>query len=48
MGIEDNTILWYTSDNGGLMEESSEGRKKKGSIYQGGLLVPSILEWPAK
>ena len=48
MGIEDNTILWYTSDNGGLMEESSGGRQKKGSIYQGGLLVPSILEWPAK
>ena len=43
-----NTILWYCSDNGGLVEESSGGRKKKGSIYEGGLRVPSILEWPQK
>ena len=48
MGIEDNTILWYTSDNGGLVEASSGGRKKKGSIYEGGLRVLSIVEWPAK
>ena len=48
MGIEDNTILWYTSDNGGLVEASSGGREKKGSIYEGGLRVVSIVEWPAK
>ncbi|MDF1816798.1 MAG: sulfatase-like hydrolase/transferase, partial [Verrucomicrobiales bacterium] len=48
MGIADNTILWYTSDNGGLVVESSGGRNKKGSIYEGGLRVPSILEWPGK
>ena len=48
MGIENNTILWYTSDNGGLVEASSGGRKKKGSIYEGGLRVLSIVEWPAK
>ncbi|MEM9281269.1 MAG: sulfatase-like hydrolase/transferase [Verrucomicrobiota bacterium] len=46
LGIADNTIVWYTSDNGGLQEASSGGRKKKGSIYEGGLRVPSILEWP--
>jgi len=48
LGIEQNTILWYCSDNGGLREESSGGRAKKGSIYEGGLRVPGILEWPAK
>ncbi|MFT5467826.1 MAG: arylsulfatase A-like enzyme [Verrucomicrobiales bacterium] len=48
MEIADNTIVWYTSDNGGLVGESSGGREKKGSIYEGGLRVPSILEWPAK
>ncbi|MCZ6673936.1 MAG: sulfatase-like hydrolase/transferase [Verrucomicrobia bacterium] len=48
MGITDNTLVWYCSDNGGLVEESSGGRAKKGSIYEGGLRVPSILEWPAK
>ena len=48
LGIEKNTILWYCSDNGGLREESSGGRGKKGSIYEGGLRVPAILEWPAR
>lgn len=48
MGIAENTILWYCSDNGGLVKETSGGRAKKGSIYEGGLRVPAILEWPAK
>ncbi len=48
MDIADNTIVWYCSDNGGLVTESSGGRAKKGSIYEGGLRIPSILEWPAK
>ena len=30
------------------MEEYSGGRARKGSIYEGGLRVPSIMEWPAK
>lgn len=46
--IHQNTLLWYTSDNGGLVTESSGGRAKKGSIYQGGLRVPSLLEWPGR
>ncbi len=48
LGIERNTILWYCSDNGGLREESSGGRGRKGSIYEGGLRVPAILEWPSR
>lgn len=48
MGIADNTILWYCSDNGGLVEEFSGGRGRKGSIYEGGLRVPGIIEWPAR
>jgi arylsulfatase A-like enzyme len=47
MGIADNTIVWYTSDNGGLVEEHSGGREKKGSIYEGGLRVPAMFEWPS-
>jgi arylsulfatase A-like enzyme len=46
--IHENTLLWYTSDNGGLVVEHSGGREKKGSVYEGGLRVPSIIEWPAK
>lgn len=48
MGIADNTIVWYCSDNGGLVEETSGGRARKGSIYEGGLRVPGIIEWPAR
>jgi len=48
MGIADNTILWYCSDNGGLARKTSGGRAKKGSIYEGGLRVPGIIEWPAR
>ncbi len=47
LGIRDNTILWYCSDNGALSVGSSGGhRGNKGQIYEGGLLVPAILEWP--
>ena len=46
--IADNTLLWYTSDNGGLVKEHSGGREKKGSVYEGGLRVPSIIEYPAR
>jgi len=48
IGIAENTIVWYCSDNGGLVEETSGGRKKKGSIYEGGLRVPAIIEWPRR
>ncbi len=49
LGIRDDTILWYTSDNGALKKVGSAGpfRGKKGQVYEGGLLVPAIFEWPA-
>lgn len=49
-GIRDNTLLWYCSDNGALPRVGSTGgfRGNKGKVYEGGLLVPSIIEWPAK
>ncbi len=49
MGIRDNTVLWYCSDNGALKNVGSAGdfRGNKGQVYEGGLLVPAIIEWPA-
>ena len=50
LGIRNNTVLWYCSDNGALKKIGNTGghRGNKGQVYEGGLLVPSILEWPAK
>jgi len=51
LAIEKNTLVWFTSDNGGLpgFKPSTTGglRDFKGSMYEGGLRVPAIIEWPA-
>lgn len=49
-GVKDNTLLWYCSDNGALPKVGSTGghRGHKGKVYEGGLLVPAIIEWPAR
>ncbi len=50
LGVKDNTVLWYCSDNGAIQKIGDTGgfRGWKGMIYEGGLLVPAIMEWPAK
>jgi len=49
LGIHERTILWYCSDNGGLPRVGTTGgRANKGKVYEGGLRVPAILEWPAR
>ncbi len=50
LAVADNTILWYCSDNGGLkVSPDAVGglRGSKGSVWEGGLRVPGVVEWPA-
>lgn len=51
LGIARNTLLWFNSDNGGLPGYGKEAvghlRGHKNTMYEGGLRVPGIIEWPA-
>lgn len=54
-GLSDNTLVIFTSDNGGLTQrygkhdgftENLPLRRGKGSAYEGGVRVPAIIRWP--
>jgi arylsulfatase A-like enzyme len=47
LGLEDNTLIIFTSDNGGIASQSSQAplRAGKGSYYEGGIRVPLIVFW---
>ncbi|HEY5312718.1 MAG TPA: sulfatase [Pirellulales bacterium] len=47
-GVAEQTIIVFTSDNGGLLQSTSNVplRAGKGSTYEGGVRVPLIIKWP--
>ena len=49
LGLKENTLLWYCGDNGippsGLRE--SRFRGLKGKVYENGIRVPAVIDWPA-
>jgi len=46
LGLEDNTILIFMTDNGTSGGYSGGMRGKKGSEYEGGHRVPCFIRWP--
>jgi arylsulfatase A-like enzyme len=47
LGLEENTLVLFTSDNGGTHFSQEPLRGKKGCYYEGGIREPMIVRWPA-
>lgn len=50
-GLEENTIVFFLSDNGGSPENASKNfplRGYKSSVWEGGFRVPYAVKWPGK
>ena len=53
LGLEDNTLLIFTSDNGPCSGSQPVDRHMaglhglKGTVYENGIRVPCFMRWPA-
>lgn len=48
LGLEENTILMFMTDNGTSAGNTAGMRGQKGSEYDGGHRVPFFIRWPAQ
>lgn len=47
-GVEDDTLVWFASDNGGqALADNTPLRAGKGTVYEGGTRVAAALRWPS-
>lgn len=48
LNLAKDTVIFFTSDNGGLTRVTSNAplRNGKGSMYEGGIRVPLAVRWP--
>jgi arylsulfatase A-like enzyme len=48
--VADNTLFWFCSDNGvpGGSTYRPTLKGAKGALYEGGVRVPGIIEWPSR
>jgi arylsulfatase A-like enzyme len=53
-GLEENTLIFFTSDNGAAEYSDSDGRRNnplighKRNLYEGGIHIPYMMQWKGK
>ena len=47
-GLDAKTLIIFTSDNGAAVGSSLPLRSRKGSVYDGGIREPTVMQWKGK